>query len=285
MFNNTYKKEAQERLNQALEKHEKACKSLKNAARNLYQMRVKKGLETIQQCENYINSLANTPQELSNAIAELKFQRNEVIAQDWELICLDFNKNVITESTASQKEVMTKAELAYFKPAVALSITPTLGITSTGTVIASLSGTAATNAVLARLGSNALTTGHNEIAASNWLASTGLMGWAVGGVALAGTAFWVNQENKKIGTEATNQALKIEGETIKVNIIKLKVNRLEQETTKLTGLIASELQYFEQNAPLNYSDFSLSLQQRLTTLINSIDSLSRTLTKTVSLKG
>jgi hypothetical protein len=282
MFNHEYKKEAQERLRRAVEKYQRDCEYLQNAAGSLYQTRVNRGVEIIQLCENYINTLANSPKEFSKVVTKLKFQLKEITGKDWDLIYSAHNSNVAAAGGAG---VMAGAGVACFGPAAAMAIATTFGTASTGTAIASLSGAAAVNAALAWLGGGALTVGGGGMVAGNaLLALAGPIGWGIGGVALAGSAFWTSSENEKIGREATNRAIEIEGDTAKVNITKKEVNLLEGETVKLANLIHSGLQDFKQNAPLNYLDFSQSLKKMLANLINSINSLSESLKKTVDLK-
>ena len=282
MFNHEYKKEAQDRLRRAVEKYQRDCEYLQNAAGSLYQTRVNRGVEIIQLCENYINTLANSPKEFSKVVTKLKFQLKEITGEDWDLIYSAHNSNVAAAGGAG---VMAGAGVACFGPATAMAIATTFGTASTGTAIASLSGAAAVNAALAWLGGGALTVGGGGMVAGNaLLALAGPIGWGIGGVALAGSAFWTSSENEKIGDEANNRALEIEGDTAKVNITKKEVNLLEGETVKLANLIQSGLQDFKQNAPLNYLDFSPSLKKMLANLINSINSLSESLKKTVDLK-
>jgi len=282
MFNHEYKKEAQEKLRRAVEKYQRDCEYLQNAAGSLYQTRVNRGVEIIKLCEHYINTLANSPKEFSKVVTKLKFQLKEITGKDWDLIYSD-NSNVA--AAAGGAGVMAGAGVACFGPAAAMAIATTFGTASTGTAIASLSGAAAVNAALAWLGGGALTVGGGGMVAGNaLLALAGPIGWGIGGVALAGSAFWTSNENEKIGHEANNRALEIEGDTAKVNITKKEVNLLEGETVKLANLIQSGLQDFKQNAPLNYLDFSPSLKKMLANLINSINSLSESLKKTVDLK-
>lgn len=282
MFNHEYKKEAQEKLRRAVEKYQRDCEYLQNAAGSLYQTRVNRGVEIIQLCENYINTLANSPKEFSKVVTKLKFQLKEITGEDWDLIYSAHNSNVAAAGGAG---VMAGAGVALLGPTAAMAIATTFGTASTGTAIASLSGAAAVNAALAWLGGGALTVGGGGMVAGNaLLALAGPIGWGIGGVALAGSAFWTSSENEKIGREATNRAIEIEGDTAKVNITKKEVNLLEGETVKLANLIQSGLQDFKQNAPLNYLDFSPSLKKMLANLINSINSLSESLKKTVDLK-
>jgi hypothetical protein len=283
MFNHEYKKEAQEKLRRAVEKYQRDCEYLQNAAGSLYQTRVNRGVEIIQLCENYINTLANSPKEFSKVVTKLKFQLKDITGEDWDLIYSAHNSNVA--AAAGGAGVMAGAGVACFGPAAAMAIATTFGTASTGTAIASLSGAAAVNAALAWLGGGALTVGGGGMVAGNaLLALAGPIGWGIGGVALAGSAFWTSSENEKIGREATNRAIEIEGDTAKVNITKKEVNLLEGETVKLANLIQSGLQDFKHNAPLNYLDFSPSLKKMLANLINSINSLSESLKKTVDLK-
>ncbi len=282
MFNHEYKKEAQEKLRRAVEKYQKACEYLENAAGSLYQTRVNRGVEIIQLCENYINTLANSPKDFSKVVTKLKFQLKQITGTDWELIYSEPNTNVAAAGGAG---VMAGAGVALLGPTAAMAIATTFGTASTGTAIASLSGAAAVNAALAWLGGGALTVGGGGMVAGNaLLALAGPIGWGIGGVALAGSALWKSNENEKIGDEANNRAIEIEGDTAKVNITKKEVNFLEEETVKLANLIQSELQFFKKNAPLNYLDFSQSLKQRIATLINSIEALSQSIKKTVDLK-
>lgn len=283
MFNNEYRKKAQERLHCAVEKYEDACNHLKNAAESLYQTRVNRGVEIIQLCENYINTLANSPQEFSKVVAKLKFQLKEITGKDWELIYAAPDTNVVAGTAGAG--VIAGAGVACFGPATAMAFATTFGTASTGTAIASLSGAAATNAALAWLGGGALTAGGGGMVAGNaLLALAGPIGWGIGGATLVGSGIMLSKQNEKIGTEATNRALEIEGDTAKVNIAHTEVNFLEEETVKLANFIQNELQYFKHNAPLNYLDFSQSLKQNLVALINSINSLSESLKKTVELK-
>lgn len=282
MFNHEYKKEAQEKLRRAVEKYQRDCEYLQNAAGSLYQTRVNRGVEIIQLCENYINTLANSPKEFSKVVTKLKFQLKEITGEDWDLIYSAHNSNVAAAGGAG---VMAGAGVALLGPTAAMAIATTFGTASTGTAIASLSGAAAVNAALAWLGGGALTVGGGGMVAGNaLLALAGPIGWGIGGVALAGSALWKSNENEKIGDEANKRAIEIEGDTAKVNITKKEVNFLKEETVKLANFIQSELQFFKKNAPLNYLDFSQSLKQRIASLINSIEALSKSLKKTVDLK-
>lgn len=283
MLNHEYRERAQARLSHELQKYEKTCKYLQNAAASLYQTRVNRAVEIIQLCENYINTLANSPKEFNKVVTELKFQLKEITGKDWELISPQPNANVA--AAVGGAGVMAGAGVACFGPTAAMAMATTFGTASTGTAIASLSGAAATNAALAWLGGGTLLAGGGGIAAGNLLlALAGPIGWGIGGVALAGSAFWTSTENEKIGREANNRVVEFAGYTAKINKTKTDVNLLEEETVKLAKLIQSELEYFQQNAPLNYLDFSQYLKKRLAILINAIEALSESLKKTVDLK-
>ncbi|ODH01504.1 hypothetical protein A4S05_28640 [Nostoc sp. KVJ20] len=285
MFNSEYKKEAQERLRRAINKYEYADKSLKNAAASLYQTRVQHGIETIKVCENYINTLVNSPKEFDDVVVELKFQLKEITGKDWELINENPNTEFVAGSTAGAG-VMAGAGVAVLGPTAAMAFATTFGTASTGMAISSLSGAAATNAALAWLGGGAVAAGGGGMAGGSTLLAlvAGPVAWTVGGVALAGSGLWLNKENEKIGAEANKRAIEFEGWISKVNTAKQEVTLLEKTTIELADLIYSEIKYFEQNAPKDYRNFSDFLKERLAALINSIHALSQSLKKTVDLK-
>ncbi|MDF5710080.1 MAG: hypothetical protein PUP90_21025 [Nostoc sp. S4] len=283
MLNNTYRKEAQERLHRAIEKYEKACQRLQNAADTLYQTRVKRGVEIIKLCESYINTLKNSPKEFSKVVTELKFQLQEITGKDWELIYAEPNANA-AGSTAGAG-VMAGAGVACFGPAAAMAFATTFGTASTGAAISSLSGAAATNAALAWLGGGAAAAGGGGMAAGNvLLAMAGPIGWTIGGATLIGSGMWLSNENKKIGEEANKRAFEIEGWIPKVDVTRTEVYLLEEQTVKLADLISNEIEYFQKNAPKDYQKFDQPLKARVATLINSIQALNESLKKTVDLK-
>lgn len=283
MFKKKFRKEAQERLSLAVDSYETACKSLQRSAANLYQKRVERGVETIKLCEQYINTLANSPKEFSKVVAELKFQLKEITGKDWELINAKPNTDFVGASTATG--VMAGAGVAAFVPSAAMAIATTFGTASTSVAISSLSGAAATNAALAWLGGGAVAAGGGGMAAGNaLLALAGPVGWAIGGASLIGGGLLLKHENKKIGKEANSRAWELETSISKVNSTKQEVELLERETVRLADLIYTEIRYFQQNAPKDYSSFSQSLKERLATLINSIRALSQSLKKTIELK-
>ena len=283
MFKNKFRKEAQERLRYAANNYESACKSLQKSSASLYQKRVERGVETIKLCEQYINTLANSPKEFSKVVAELKFQLKEITGKDWELINAKPNTDVVGGSIAAG--VMAGAGVAAFGPSAAMAFATTFGAASTQVAISSLSGAAATNAALAWLGGGAVAAGGGGMAAGNaLLALAGPVGWAIGGASLLGGGLLLKHENKKIGKEANSRAWELETSISKVNSTKQEVEILERETVRLADLIYTEIRYFQQNVPKDYSSFSQSLQQRLGALINSIQALSQSLKKTVDLK-
>ena len=76
---------------------------------------------------------------------------------------------------------------------------------STGTVISTLSGAAATNAALAWLGGGALAAGGGGMAAGEaFLALAGPVGWAIAGVALlvSGLMLWKTKTDKGVDCQA-----------------------------------------------------------------------------------
>src|SRR6478672_5708346 len=129
MFNHEYKKEAQEKLRRAVEKYQRDCEYLQNAAGSLYQTRVNRGVEIIQLCENYINTLANSPKEFSKVVTKLKFQLKEITGEDWDLLYSE--PNTVAAGSAGAG-FMAGVGVACFGPTAAMAIATTFGTASTG---------------------------------------------------------------------------------------------------------------------------------------------------------
>ena len=108
-----------------------------------------------------------------------------------------------------------------------------------GTAIATLSSVAVTNATLAWLGGGAIAAGGSGIAGGSVLiATTGPVGWAVSGTALAIGGFMANSKNKEIARKATEQIEKLKEEKNKLNELTTKVELHCKELNKQDGVFS-----------------------------------------------
>lgn len=145
------------------------------------------------------NAIRNVPTEKRLRFEELKQirlnwkQQAEKIERDYKVATVK-NAGVGAAGTSLGVAVVTMG------PTVAMGVATTFGVASTGTAISALSGAAATNAALAWLGGGALAAGGGGMAAGNaFLAMAGPVGWAIAGVALLTSGFflWKNHSDKQ----------------------------------------------------------------------------------------
>ena len=185
-----------------------------------------------------------------------------------------------------------------------MAVATTFGTASTGTAISALSGAAATNAALAWLGGGAVAAGGGGMAAGNTLlALAGPVGWAIGGVAIAGSGIYLNKRNKDLAKKATQQRIEVEAELRSFQTVRREIEGFRERTSKhvegclaeLDWLISYDPKRYRRfnwlrsmieslfrltyHDPNNYQRFSQEQKERLAALINHIRSLSELLNR------
>jgi hypothetical protein len=138
MFNAGYKKEALAGLKRAAENHKTTYDSTVYSAQQLYQSRVS-AVEFIKKVEGLVNSIANTPKEFVQIIAEIKLNRQNFEAQVHNLELQSKKADAVSGSVAGAG-VVAGIGVAALGPAAAIGIATTFGVASTGTAIAALVG-------------------------------------------------------------------------------------------------------------------------------------------------
>ena len=76
MFNSKARREAIDRLQTALKRHEAVREQVEGASVELHQLRMKAAIDVIQDVEEYVNSLANSPEEFDASVAEFRIEAN-----------------------------------------------------------------------------------------------------------------------------------------------------------------------------------------------------------------
>jgi hypothetical protein len=117
-------------------------------------------------------------------------------------------------------------------------------VASTGTVISTLSGAAATNAALAWLGGGALAAGGGGMAAGEaFLALAGPVGWAIAGVALlvSGLMFWKTKTDKGHIEDVFISISQRDVRSYELAIVELneRIARIIDESSKLQEAVAN----------------------------------------------
>ena len=235
----------------------------------------------IKEVEIYINTLANTPKELNKSFVEYKASFSS-----FNTIISRINKDAVTADIQTGSgvgaSVAAGVGVAALAPTAAMAVATTFGVASTGTAISALSGAAATNAALAWLGGGAIVAGGGGMAGgSTLLALAGPVGWAVGGLLLAGTGIFSYRKNKRIGEEALAKRKEIETFDSALKAALKEINSLINLTNTHIQGIRQLLGKLFNSQSTDYKNFTVQEKEEVGALVNHINSLSALLNKKV----
>jgi len=290
MLNGDLKNKALANLKAADKEYQTVAADVTKKAAELYEKRKATAEQVIQACEEYVNTLANSPKEFDKSVSEFKVEFVK-FTKVVEQIKTDADKAAkVSGSMAgvgSVAGVGVATGVATFAPTAAMAIATTFGTASTGTAISALSGAAATNAALAWLGGGALAAGGGGMVAGQaLLALAGPVGWAIGGTvivgSLVGSFFLDGHNNVEIAKKANEETVKIKAKTASLKTAKEEIARLLALTQQHTDGVVTRLNFLKIDAPNNYQHFSNQQKLELATLINNIQALSKLLNKKLS---
>ena len=270
-----------EDLKKANETYEQTYIESVNLTVKLHDSKVESSV-LLKKTEEYINSIANSPKEIKNAISEISVNREAFDSLINELET-ENAKNVKISGGTAGAGILAGAGVAAFGPTAAMAIATTFGTASTGAAISSLTGAAATKAALAWLGGGALTAGGGGIAGGNaLLAMAGPVGWTIGGIALAGSGLFLNHKNKKAAEDAEEARKEIEKETLKMNKISAEVSAAQAQLDEHYKGLSSLLDMMIATGITDYSMFSKEEKFNLGSMVNTAKALSEFINKGLS---
>lgn len=281
MLNNKFRKEALSELESVHKRYEKRAELVAEQSIELMKLRKESSETLIKEVETYINTLVNTPKELDKSFTEYKAGFSSFNSIINRIHKNALNADIQTGSGVGAS-VAAGVGVAALVPTAAMAVATTFGVASTGTAISALSGAAATNAALAWLGGGAIVAGGGGMAGgSALLALAGPIGWAVGGLLLAGTGVFSYRKNKRIGEEAIAKRKEIEtfDSALKAalkeinSLISLTNSHIQGVRQLLGKLLASQSQ--------DYKNFTTLQKEDVGSLVNHINSLSALLNKKV----
>lgn len=154
---------------------------------------------------------------------------------------LDFSVQQIQEykaaAIAAEQYFMAGAKAAGAAAAgygSAIGVATSIGVASTGTAISSLSGAAATNAMLAWFGGGAVAAGGGGMAVGVWVLGgiTAIPALAIGG-------FFAAREGEKAMTKAQEYVAKVNKAITEINAAKDYSKPIKQRITELKGVFES----------------------------------------------
>ncbi|MDA0134705.1 hypothetical protein L2D36_14210 [Vibrio harveyi] len=281
MFNHDVKKQAIVDLERADHDYKRAVETVQKLSVELFELRQYCSTELIVECEDFINTLANSPKEFEKSFSEYKAQVKEFknVLGQIEKEVMDAN---LKASGTAGAGIATGAGVAALAPTAAMAIATTFGTASTGTAIASLSGAAATNAALAWLGGGALAVGGGGMTSgSALLALAGPIGWGIGITALAGGGLLARKKNGEIARKAKAKEKEIRTHNAQLDVSSTEIKRLIDLTKQHSQSMKQILSSLVSIAPSDYSRFTEEHKLSLGALINHIRSLSELLNKSV----
>lgn len=282
MFNGDLKKKALANLEATDKEYQTVAADVTKRAVELYEKRKATAEQVIQACEEYVNTFAKSPKEFDKSVYEFKveFDKFTKVVQQ---IKTDADKAANVSGSVAGAGTAAGVGVAAFAPTAAMAIATTFGTASTGTAISALSGAAATNAALAWLGGGALVAGGGGMATGNaLLLLAGPVGWAIGGTALVGSAFFLGHKNAEIAEKANEETVKIQAKTASLKVAKEEIAKLFTLTQQHADGVNTRLNFLKIDAPNNYQHFSNQQKLELATLINNIQALSKLLNKKLS---
>ncbi|UKO99189.1 hypothetical protein [Nostoc sp. UHCC 0870] len=154
---------------------------------------------------------------------------------------LDFSVQQIQEykaaAVAAEQYFMAGAKAAGAAAAgygSAIGVATSIGVASTGTAISSLSGAAATNAMLAWFGGGAVAAGGGGMAVGVWV-----LGGITAVPALAIGGFFAAREGEKAMTKAREYEAKVNKAIAEINVAKEYSKQVKQRITELKGVFES----------------------------------------------
>lgn len=286
MFNTTLRKQAVEKLNDAISRYDYLAARLEMSSAELYDLRYG-SLYKIRRASKRINELANTPKKYQVEIKKIefeteKFHEKEEIIKKAEIEAKRASGGIGAGATLSALGVA----VAGLGPTAAMGIATTFGVASTGTGISSLSGAAATNAALAWLGGGAVSVGGGGMSAGSLLLGlAGPVGMGIAAVSLTvsvGSGFFANKKNKEVAQEAWDQRLKIEEVIRKFKLLISEVEALMEITREQTSGIKKSRELITGD---DYQAFSDDEKMQAAMLVNGVLTLAQLLNKEIEIGG
>ncbi|MBB1334701.1 MULTISPECIES: hypothetical protein [unclassified Pseudoalteromonas] len=281
MLNHAVKKQAIEDLERTDRQYKLSVETVQKSSVELFELRQYCSTVLIVDCEDFINTLANSPKEFEKSFDEYKAQVKEFknVLEQIEQEVIDANLKAGGTAGAG---IAAGAGVAAFAPTAAMAIATTFGTASTGTAIASLSGAAATKAALAWLGGGALAAGGGGMTGgSALLALAGPVGWGIGITALAGGGLLARKKNGEIARKVKAQEKEIRAHKAQLDVSATEIKRLIDLTKQHSQGMKHILSSLVNTAPSDYNRYTVEHKLSLGALINHTSSLSELLNKSV----
>ncbi len=232
-----------------------------------------RAVDTINNVENLVNSIANHPKSFDTDFEEINVNRKEFTDA-----CEFAKKEVDAARTAAGGAgagLAAGASVAFMAPTAAMWIATTFGVASTGTAISTLSGAAATNAALAWLGGGALSAGGAGVVGGQaLLALAGPIGWTIAGATLLTSILLFTKNKTKLNKEKNEEIEAVKRNTAAVKEIDGKIYEILSQTNEIRTNLNSNYQECLYMFKGDYTSFDDEDKNRLGSMVNLTKALS-----------
>lgn len=285
MFHMLEKEHAEEVDKKADEQYRKRCNEVLAHSKVLYKTR-QEAMEQLKACDAYMQALTNCPAEFGRTGKTI--QKGY---QDFEKELEKIQKKVEKSRKGSVDKALTMGTAAgagagLFGADLMLAAATTFGTTAAGVSISSLSGAAATNAILAWLGGGTLAAGGAGVVGGEILLSlVGSVGIGCAIVCLVAKGVKVNIDNKNQALNAEKDAKRRMEALNRLNCIDQNVDSLLRKTEAQSKTVAGNIAVVKRIHKSDYSKFSDREAEQLRLMLNNAQTLASLVTEKVSLKN
>ena len=232
-----------------------------------------RAVDSINNVETLINSIANHPKEFDSDFEEINTNR-KAFTDACEFAEREVQAARLAAGGAGAG-LAAGATVAFMAPTAAMWIATTFGVASTGTAISTLTGAAATNAALAWLGGGALTAGGAGMAGGQaLLALAGPIGWTIAGATLLTSIILFTKNRAKLNKEKNEEI-----ESVKRNIEAIRemdgqIHEILVQTNETRNSLNSNYKDCMSLFNGDYSSFATEDKSKLGALVNTAKALS-----------
>ncbi len=232
-----------------------------------------RAVDSINNVELLVNSIANHPKSFDTDFEEINTNRKEFTD------ACEFAKREVDAARAAAggagAGLAAGASVAFMAPTAAMWIATTFGVASTGTAISTLTGAAATNAALAWLGGGALTAGGAGVAGGQaLLALAGPVGWTIAGATLLTSILLFSKNRAKLNKEKNEEIEAVKRNTEAVKEMDVRIFEILSQTNEIRSALNDN--YHDCLSMFNgdYSNFTDEDKSKLGSMVNLTKALS-----------